>query len=53
MDMDTAMAEDEMLKDELAGSTAVVVVVKDKVIYCVRCLINVSLYIIVLHFFPF
>jgi protein phosphatase 2C family protein 2/3 len=33
--MDTAMAEDEMLKDELAGSTAVVVVVKDKVIYCV------------------
>lgn len=35
MDMDTAMAEDEVLKDELAGSTAVVVLVKDKVIYCV------------------
>lgn len=36
MDMDTAMAEDEMLKDELAGSTAVVVLVKDKKMYCVR-----------------
>lgn len=35
MDMDTAMAEDELLKDELAGSTAVVVLVKDQVIYCV------------------
>lgn len=35
MDMDTAMAEDDLLKDELAGSTAVVVLVKDKVIYCV------------------
>lgn len=35
MDMDTAMAEDEVLKDELAGSTAVVVLVKDQVIYCV------------------
>lgn len=35
MDMDTAMAEDEVLKDELAGSTAVVVLIKNKVIYCV------------------
>lgn len=35
MDMDTAMAEDDLLKDELAGSTAVVVLVKDQVIYCV------------------
>jgi len=35
MDIDTAMAEDDMLKDELAGSTAVVVLVKDQVIYCV------------------
>lgn len=34
MDMDTAMAEDDLLKDELAGSTAVVVLVKDKIIYC-------------------
>lgn len=36
MDMDTAMAEDEVLKDELAGSTAVVVLLKDKKMYCVR-----------------
>lgn len=35
MDMDTAMSEDELLKDELSGSTAVVVLVKDSVIYCV------------------
>lgn len=35
MDMDSAMAEDDILKDELAGSTAVVVLVKDKIIYCV------------------
>ncbi|XP_022175018.1 probable protein phosphatase 2C T23F11.1 [Myzus persicae] len=34
MDMDTAMAEDEVLKDELAGSTAVVVLLKDKKMYC-------------------
>jgi len=34
--MDTAMAEDELLKDELAGSTAVVVLLKDKKMYCVR-----------------
>ncbi|XP_025419332.1 probable protein phosphatase 2C T23F11.1 [Sipha flava] len=34
MDMDTAMADDEMLKNDYAGSTAVVVLIKDKVIYC-------------------
>ncbi|XP_050434755.1 probable protein phosphatase 2C T23F11.1 [Adelges cooleyi] len=34
MDMDTAMAEDELLKDELAGSTAVVVLLKDNTLYC-------------------
>lgn len=53
MDMDTAMAEDEMLKDELAGSTAVVVVIKDDVIYCVsktNILFNLCI-ILVLHFF--
>eukprot|EP00102_Acyrthosiphon_pisum_P024824 XP_016662034.1 PREDICTED: probable protein phosphatase 2C T23F11.1 [Acyrthosiphon pisum] len=33
MDMDTAMAEDEVLKDELSGSTAVVVLLKDKKMY--------------------
>lgn len=35
MEMDTAMAKDEMLEDELSGSTAVVVLIKDNIIYCV------------------
>jgi len=35
--MDTAMAEDEVLKDELAGSTAVVVLLKDKKMYETLC----------------
>jgi protein phosphatase 2C family protein 2/3 len=34
MDMDTTMAKDEMLKDDNSGTTDVVIVVKDKVIYC-------------------
>jgi len=46
--MDTAMAEDEMLKDELAGSTAVVVLVKDKKMYCVR--INTLSFLFKLYF---
>lgn len=42
MDMDSAMAEDDILKSELAGSTAVVVLVKNKIIYCVsnKCLFD-------------
>lgn len=47
MDMDTAMAEDDLLKDELAGSTAVVVLVKDQVIYCV----SKKLYVLNVVFF--
>jgi len=35
MDIDKAMAHDEVLRDELAGSTAVIVLVKDNIIYCV------------------
>lgn len=47
MDIDSAMAEDEVLKDELAGSTAVVVLLKDKVIYCVS-IYMINIYISVL-----
>ena len=50
MDMDTAMAEDEVLKDELSGSTAVVVLLKDKQIYCVRKYIIFCLILSDFHF---
>jgi len=49
MDMDTAMAEDEVLKDELAGSTAVVVLLKDKKMYCVRK-IYICLFLLISNF---
>lgn len=50
MDMDTAMAEDELLKDELAGSTAVVVLVKDNTLYCVSYNIYELIYIVLFFF---
>jgi len=35
LDVDTAMLEEESLKDEMAGTTAVAVLIKDGVLYCV------------------
>ncbi|CAG2061849.1 unnamed protein product, partial [Timema podura] len=34
LDADQAMLHDESLKDELAGTTAVVIIIKDNVLYC-------------------
>jgi protein phosphatase 2C family protein 2/3 len=35
LDVDNAMLQDESLKDELAGTTAVAVILKDNRLYCV------------------
>lgn len=53
MDIDTAMAEDEVLKDELAGSTAVVVLLKDEVIYCVSKKYMVNTYLLIMNIFNY
>lgn len=35
MELDSAMSENIHLKEELAGTTAVVILIKDNVLYCV------------------
>jgi hypothetical protein len=35
MAIDQAMLAEESLRDEMAGSTAIVVLIKDEVLYCV------------------
>ena len=35
LDVDNAMLQEESLKDELAGTTAVAIVLKDNKLYCV------------------
>lgn len=35
LDVDTAMLEDEALKDEMAGTTAVSILIKNNSLYCV------------------
>uniref|UniRef100_A0A8D8PVX0 protein-serine/threonine phosphatase n=1 Tax=Cacopsylla melanoneura TaxID=428564 RepID=A0A8D8PVX0_9HEMI len=34
MDIDSAMQEDDSLKDELAGTTAICILIKDNILYC-------------------
>lgn len=49
MEMDSVMAKDEMLRSEFGGSTAVVVLLKDNVIYCVSILHKVNFSSLVLN----
>ncbi|XP_008471162.1 probable protein phosphatase 2C T23F11.1 [Diaphorina citri] len=35
MDLDAAMLDDDALKDELAGTTAICILIKDNILYCV------------------
>lgn len=35
MELDSAMSENVSLKEELAGTTAVVILIKDNILYCV------------------
>lgn len=42
MELDAAMSENIFLKEELAGTTAVVVLIKDDVLYCVSIFRNLS-----------
>ena len=35
MELDAAMSEDIFLKEELAGTTAVVTLIKENILYCV------------------
>jgi hypothetical protein len=41
LDVDNAMLQDESLKDELAGTTAVAVILKDNRLYCVSTAVAV------------
>ena len=38
MEIDEDMLDDDDMKDELAGTTAICVIIKDKKIYCVSSL---------------
>lgn len=44
MELDAAMSENIFLKEELAGTTAVVILIKDNVLYCV----SISTFIVVI-----
>lgn len=50
LDVDNAMLQDESLKDELAGTTAVAVILKDNRLYCVGTAVAVNDWYVGHHF---
>ena len=42
MTFDESMQKDEQMREELAGTTAITVLVKDNMLYCVRIRIRID-----------